>query len=92
MKSLSNSHAAAIVKIMIFTSRVEIDNLPSVHVAHGNTEMGKGDAQRILKSAALFKYIPFRPASGNLSIINQIFTTHQDAFKIEEGNTHFTSS
>ena len=47
MKSLSNSHAAAIAKIVIFTSRVEIDNLPSVHVAHGKTEKGKGDAQRI---------------------------------------------
>ena len=53
MKSLSNSHAAAIVKIVIFTSRVEIDNLPSVHVAHGKTEKGKGDAQCISKSAAL---------------------------------------
>ena len=60
MKSLSNSHAAAIAKIVIFTSRVEIDNLPSVHVAHGKKEMGKGDAQCILKSAALLKSIPTR--------------------------------
>ena len=47
VKSLSKSHAAAIVKIVIFTSRLEIDNLPCVHVAHGKTEKGKGDAQCI---------------------------------------------
>ena len=47
MKSLSKSHTAVILKIVIFTSRVEVDNLPSVHVAHGKTEKGKGDAQHI---------------------------------------------
>ena len=79
VKSLSKSHAAAIVKIVIFTSRLEIDNLPCVHVAHGRTEMGKRDAQRILKSAVLLK--SFRPTFGNLSFTNLISTTHQNAFQ-----------